>query len=173
MRKVILFIANSLDGYIARRDGSIDWLYTDQDYGYGSFFASIDTVIMGRSTYEQSLSFGEYPYPGTRAYIFSRTQTGAGDNEALFVAGAPELLVKALKNQSGKNIWLVGGGELVHAFLQQDLIDEFIISTHPLLLGDGIPLFPPAFDTLHLKLTNMTSFDTGLVQLSYIRQACT
>jgi len=86
MRKLILFIATSLDGYIAGPNGEIDWLFTDQEYGYSEFYATIDTVVMGRKTYDLSLSFGEYPYPGTQAFVFSRTRDGERDDHATFIS---------------------------------------------------------------------------------------
>jgi dihydrofolate reductase len=170
MRKVILFIACSLDSYIAGPDGRIDWLFSDQDYGYREFFLCVDTVVMGRKTYEQSLSFGEYPYAGKEAYVFSRTRSGQQDEHAQFISSGPGELIAGLRSRPGKNIWLVGGSELIKDFVQKDLIDEYVISIHPIILGSGIPLFLAPLSTQKLIFRDSTTFDTGLVQLVYSRK---
>lgn len=170
MRKVVLFIATSLDGLIARPDGGIDWLFRDADYGYTPFFESINTVVMGRKTYELSLSFGPpYVYQGKNSYVFSRTKAGTKDENAEFIAGSPKDFIHSLRIQPGKDIWLVGGAELVRDFLVDDLIDDFIISIHPIVLGAGIPLFPADVRELSLTLKNSIAFESGLVQLHYDR----
>lgn len=169
MRKVILFIASSLDGYIAKASGEVDWLFTDQDYGYADFLAGVDTILMGRRTYEQVLSFGEFPYKGTQCFVFSRTRGGERDEYVTFISGNIESFVRGLKNGTGKNIWLVGGSEVIQSFMSHDLIDEFIISVHPIVLGDGIPLFRAPLPTRKLSFQKSRAFDTGLVQLTYVR----
>lgn len=168
MRKVVLFIACSLDGYIARTSGEVDWLFTDQDYGYNEFLKRIDTVIMGRLTYEQVLTFGEYPYKDAEGWVFSRSRNGGErDEHVQFTSNNPTQLITQLKQQPGKDIWLVGGAELIQSFLQQNLIDEFIISILPIILGDGIPLFRAPLPTLNLNFQQAETFDTGLIQLTY------
>jgi len=168
MRKVILFIATSLDGFIAGKSGEIDWLFTDQDYGYTDFLKTIDVVIMGRKTYEQVLTFGEYPYSGMEGYVFSRSLAGSKDENVRFVSGDVGELVASLKSKPGKDIWLVGGSEVIQPFLEQDLIDQFVISIHPILLGKGIPLFREPFPVKKLRLKDCKTFDTGLVQITYM-----
>lgn len=172
MRKVKLFIATSLDGYIARADGDIDWLFTDADYNYSAFYDSVDTVVMGRKTYDLALSFGEYPYTGKAAFVFSRTRSGA-DDHATFVSGAPAALVERLRAAPGRDIWLVGGGELTRDFAEADLIDELVISIHPRLIGRGIPLFPAwrRDGDVALEMVESQSFPSGLVQIRYQRAA--
>lgn len=171
MRKVILFIASSVDGYIAGPKGEIDWLFSDQDYGYAEFFSGVDTVVMGRLTYEVSLSFGEYPYPGRQGFVFSRTKAGTRDENISFVGEDPGPFVKKLKKGAGKNIWLVGGAEIIQSCMIHDVIDELVISIHPIILGDGIPLFRGPFPQTGLILQNCRTFDTGLVQLTYSRRS--
>jgi dihydrofolate reductase len=170
VRKLILFIAASLDGYIAGPNGEIDWLLHDHDYGYTAFYAGIDTVIMGRKTYELALRFGEYPYPGTSAYVFSRAPR-APDAHARFVGGDVAGFVGELKSEPGRDIWLVGGGEIVRECLGADLIDEFVVSIHPLVLGAGVPLFPPGVPRRALRLAGVARYPSGLVQLTYARGA--
>lgn len=168
MRNICLFIASSLDGYIARTSGAIDWLFTDQDYGYSEFFAQIDTVIMGRKTYEQVLSFGEYPYVGKKSFVFSKTLQGKSHRYVEFVGSNLIDFINTLRQSEGQDIWLVGGSEIVHFFMQNGFIDELILSIHPIVLGSGIPLFArdPNIETL-LELKNVRTFDSGLVQVIY------
>ena len=166
MPKVILFIATSLDGYIAGPAGEIDWLFHDADYGYTPFFESVEVLVMGRKTYELALSFGEWPYGDKPAYVFTR-QAPPDDPRVSFVAGDAVGLIAGLRARAAKNIWLVGGEALVATFLQAGLIDEFVISVHPLLLGAGIPLFAPGAPKLELRLAGVTPFASGLVQLRY------
>lgn len=168
MRQLVLYIATSLDGYIARPSGAVDWLFTDQDYGYTAFFASIDTVLMGRKTYEQVLSFGAYPYQGTRGFICSRTARRP-DAHVTFVSDELASFVAELKRAPGQRIWLVGGSEIVAECVRHDLVDECIISVHPIILGTGLPLFAPGLPERPLRLMQVERFDSGLVQMSYAR----
>lgn len=169
MRRIILFIASSLDGYIASPDGSFNWLFTDQDYGYTPFIAEVDTLLVGRRTWDQLLSFSEYPYGDREVFVFSRSRAEERDEHGTFVAGDIPEFVRDLRERPGKDIWLVGGAEIVHEFLKHDLIDEHIVSVHPILLGGGIPLYPPPFPTRRLALRKVESFDTGLVQMTFDR----
>jgi dihydrofolate reductase len=168
MRKLVLYIATSLDGYIARPSGAFDWLFSDQDYGYTGFFAGVDTVLMGRKTYEQALGFGEYPYKGTSGFVFSRTPR-ASDANVTFVSGDLASLVSELKHGPGKDIWLVGGAQIVAECVRHDLIDDFRLFVHPLILGEGIPLFAPGLPERPLQFVRSQSFDSGLVEVSYKR----
>ena len=169
MRSIKLYIATSLDGYIARRSGEIDWLFDDQDYGYSDFLATIDTMIMGRKTYEQVLTFGEYPYPDKKNYVVSNQLQGKPAPYAEFVeADQLKPLVEELRRSDGKDIWLVGGAQVIRFFMQHRFVDELILSIHPIVLGDGIPLFlnDPQIETL-FQLKAVKPFNSGLVQLSY------
>jgi dihydrofolate reductase len=168
MRKVKLFIAISLDGYIARADGGIDWLFTDADYGYTAFYDAVDTVVMGRKTYDLAMGFDEYPYPGKAGYVFSRSRS-AGDGRVTFVKDSPRSFVDNLRKLPGRDIWLVGGGELTRDFLAADLVDDMVISIHPILIGNGVPLFFPREGDLRLELVGSQSFPSGLVQIRYLR----
>ncbi|PZM83866.1 MAG: dihydrofolate reductase [Candidatus Margulisiibacteriota bacterium] len=166
--KVILYIASSLDGYIARENGDVDWLYTDQDYGYLEFIDSIDIVIMGRVTYEQVLGFGEFPYKQKRCFVFSPDAPGKRDNVE-FVNERVEDFITRIKPESHLNIWLIGGSNLLNQFVQYNLIDEYIVSVHPILLGNGIPLFEKRHKEIPLQFTKCISYSSGLAQLYYTR----
>ncbi|MBW4582165.1 MAG: dihydrofolate reductase family protein [Tildeniella nuda ZEHNDER 1965/U140] len=167
MRRIILFIAASLDGYIARPSGEVDWLFTDQDYGYTDFLANVDTVLMGRKTYEQVLSFGEFPYQEKQSYVFSNNPDFDASPHAKTVRSDVKAFVEELRATGGKNIWLVGGAALIHPFLEHALLDELVLSVHPILLGSGIPLFHEAAITTPLQFISSQSYDSGLVQLRY------
>lgn len=168
---VILYSATSIDGYIARTDGSIDWLETverqDEDYGYSEFLNSVDILLMGRKTFDQVLKFGEWPYAGKQTIVFSRQSQNKDRSEVKFFSGTPETLSQQIDKHS--TVWLVGGGELNNAFLAADAIDEIILSIIPVCLGDGIPLFQTTSFTPKFKMIKCRSFDTGVVQIHYKR----
>jgi dihydrofolate reductase len=167
MRRVILFIAASLDGYIARPSGEIDWLFTDQDYGYTEFLASVDTVLIGRKTYEQVLTFGEFPYQEKQSYVFSRDPGFDASPHAETIRTDIKAFVDTLRRSDGKDTWLVGGAALIHPFLEHELLDELILSVHPILLGSGIPLFSETALTTPLQCLASQCYDSGLVQMKY------
>ena len=165
---VILFIAASLDGYIAGPDDDLSWLFTDADYGFSSFYGGIDTLIVGRGTYEVIRTFGEWPYRGKRTIVVSRTtnlKVDTPDTE-LYCGELPELIAR-LSDEERHKVWLVGGGELVRSFLEKGLLDEISVSMHPILLGTGVPLFPGGFRRTLLLLKDTKVFEGGLVQLNY------
>lgn len=171
-RKVILYIAVSLDNYIARDNGDVDWLVGDGsapnvDSGYEEFYKNIDTVIMGKSTYDQVLSFGEYPYKDAKGYVYTRSKIESNEYVE-FTCEDPKKLINRLKNQDGRDIWIVGGAEMVDIFLKDNLIDEFIIATIPTILGKGIPLFKAGNKEIKLKLVESKIFD-GIVQNHYLK----
>lgn len=169
--KVILYIAVSLDGYIAREDGSVDWLDTvevEGDGGYSAFYDSIDTVIMGNKTYEHTkILAAEYPYPGKRSYVYSRTAQAA-DEHVQYVNGDPAVWMQQVREEAGSNIWLVGGAELLDAFMKVDLVDEFIVAYIPVILGSGIPLFKPGNAEVKLQLKEVKQYGQ-MAQLHYVR----
>ncbi len=169
MRKIILFIATSLDGFIARKDGSIDWLFSDQDYGYSEFIKTIDTTLTGNATYKQVLTFGEFPYKGTTNYIFSRSPQPPDGNPVTFISSDVAQFARDLKHQSGKHIWLVGGGQINTVMLNAGLIDEMVVSIHPIILGSGLPLFAGQPKEAKFRVTAQKTFKTGLVQMTYTR----
>ena len=165
---VTLFIAASLDGYIAGPDDDLSWLFTDADYGFSSFYADVDTLIMGRGTYDVVKTFGEWTYSAKRTIVVSRSGDVKIDTPTteLFSADLPGL-IEHLQETKADNVWLVGGGELVRSFLEQGLLDQITVSMHPILLGTGVPLFPGGFRRTMLLLKDTTVFEGGLVQLNY------
>lgn len=168
MRKIRLFIASSLDGYIARTTGEVDWLFTDQDYGYTEFFNQVDTLIMGNKTYQQVLSFGDYPYTNKEVFVLSKTLQGVTEYQAKFVNFEWENFIEKLRQSSGGDIWLVGGTQTIYFFLQHGWIDELILSIHPIILGNGLPLiFKDAHLQTQLTLQDVKNFDSGLLQVTY------
>ena len=170
-RKVKVYIAVSLDGYIAHSDGNIDWLDSvarpDEDYGYAAFIETIDTVIMGRKTYEKVLSFGgDFPHAGRDCYVLSRTERPS-EGQIHFYSGSPDNLLDQIRSRRGKDIFIDGGSEAIDLFREKGLIDSYTVSIIPILLGEGIPLFKESKAELPLKLVEATTFDSGLVQLTY------
>lgn len=168
MRKVKLFIATSLDGYIARENGEIDWLYTDQDYGYHDFLATVDTILMGGRTYRQVLSFGEeWPYLDKQSIIFTKDVSQQSNEEITYVHHDVAAHVERLKQDKGKDIWLVGGAEINTLLLREGLIDEMWIFKMPVILGSGIPLFYKTPKESWFEIHDIEEFDTGLVKMIY------
>ncbi len=170
-RKVILFIAMSLDGFIAKPDGDISFLseveQEGEDYGYSTFIKSVDTIILGRKTYDKIRSMSvELPYGNRKVFVLTRNKQPATDNITFYSGSLPNLIFK-LKSQTGKHIYCDGGAETIHQLLQDDLIEEMIISILPVLLGDGIRLFGATFPEKKLRLVKSKAFEKGLVQLHY------
>jgi dihydrofolate reductase len=170
MRKVVLGLGISLDGYIARRDGSVDFLFMPKDYSMAEFFASVDTAFMGRKTYDMAKKLGGGSFgPKTAAYVFSHTQPPGDRDGVTFTDRSPAAVVGQIRKRKGKDIWLMGGGELVRDFLKADLVDELYIGIVPVLLGEGIPLFPSGFPQREFALTENKTFSRGLIALKYKR----
>ena len=143
-RNLILFIAVSLDGYIATKEDSLDWLFSvegEGDNGYSDFYETVDTVIMGKKTYDWVMdNIDEFPYQNKACYVFTRSDVK--DTEHVqFVRDDVVHFTDQLKEQEGRNIWIVGGGELLSSFMEEQLIDEMILTIAPVIIGGGIPLF--------------------------------
>ena len=170
MRKIKLFIASSLDGYIATEDGSIDWLYTDSDYGYTQFYNSVDTILMGRKTYDKIIELAaEYPHKDKKNYVFNQKKSAGKrkekekDHNVEIIADIIDFVKIQLLQSQGKDIWLIGGADIISIFLNAGMLDE-ILSIHPIVLGKGIPLFRKQ---MNLKLVKSIPYESGLVQLHY------
>lgn len=171
MTDVVLYIATSLDGFIATPEGGIDWLSQietpEEDYGYGAFYAEVDVLVIGRRTYDQVLTFGDWPYPGKPAYIVTHRPFISDLPEIRATTQSPINLVNILQQQGYGRVWLVGGAALVAAFRAEGLIGEYILSVIPVLLGDGIPLFAGPGPAASVGLQAAQTFANGVVQLTY------
>ena len=171
-RRVIVHIATSADGYIARSDGDLEWLTSrpapEGFYGMNAFMKSIDTKVLGRKTYEVSLRMGARFDGRNRSIVFSRQSPPADAPPGVEFANEPiAAFVDRLREEPGKDIWLMGGGEIIASFLDEDAIDEFVISVVPVFIGDGIPLIAPRHRHVHLDLDSVERFEDGLVQMRY------
>lgn len=169
-RKVVLYIASSLDGFIATKDHDLNWLLSiegEGDNGYSKFYDTVDTILLGRVTYDWIMEHeqGDFPYKGKECYVFSRTRRD--NNEFVtFVCEDIVPFVKKLREKGGKRIWLVGGGELNNIFIKEELIDEMIVTIAPALLSDGIPLFKCNNNQTQLRLKDITRYNQ-FVELYY------
>ncbi|NHE57628.1 dihydrofolate reductase family protein [Cyclobacterium plantarum] len=176
MRKISLFIASSLDGYIAKPNNDLNFLKLvekeGEDYGYAKFTDTIDTLIIGRKTYDyvlKEIGSSHYDNGQRDVYVVTRTQRPQV-GRTTFYTGSLNDLVKQLKSENGKNIYCDGGAEIINELLKNDLVDEFIISIVPILLGNGTSLFKDGRPELLLEFVTAKTFDTGLIQLHYKRK---
>ena len=174
-RKVTYSVGVSLDGYIAAVDGSFEWLNRatakakGEDFGMTKFFKSLDTVLMGRKTYEVAVKMGvkSSVYPGIKNYVFSRTLPPGERNGIEFVSGSVGKFIAKLKKERGKDIWLCGGGELARQALLENAIDEITLGLVPILVGDGLPAFPAGFNETDLELIEIKEYKAGVLGLTY------
>lgn len=174
MRKLILYIAASIDGYIARENGDLNWLESlpnpdNTDYNYYQMLNSVDTTFMGNSTYKWLTSRNIFdPYPGKKNYVFGNSDQPKSEFVE-FIKEDPVKFYKKIFNENGKNIWLVGGGKLNSVFLKENLIDEIILSIAPVVIGNGIKLFKEINSNflLQFQLEKSETFKSGFVQITY------
>lgn len=176
MRKLSLFIAMSLDGYIAKPNDDLSFLKLvekeGEDYGYAEFTSNIDTIIIGRKTYDyvvREIGSTHYESGDRDVYVLTR-QSKPTSGRTHFYSGKPGDLIAELRSRPGKNIYCDGGAEVITEFLKLKLVDELTISIIPILLGAGTRLFKEGIPEQHLELLGSKSFDTGLVQLYYRRK---
>jgi len=170
MRKIKYHIATTLDGFIAREDGSFDFFVMEGDHAtdYLTSLATYDTVIMGRRTYDVGLKVGVTdPYPNMATYVFSRSLEESPNPRVKVVANDVETTVQRLKEQPGTDIYFCGGGDLATTLFAAGLIDEVLIKLNPVLLGSGIPLAPRLRDATHLDLLSTKVYRNGVVLLHY------
>lgn len=167
--KISIYIASSIDGYIARKDGSIDWLESghvgDEDYGFKKFFDSIDALVLGKNTYETVCSFDEWPYSGKRVIVLSSTLNEVRKEAELYRGQLVEL-ASILHSQGIKHVW-IDGGITVSKFLEAGLVDQITLSIIPIILGSGIPLFNSVNREQSFRLVSSKPFPSGLMQLQY------
>ncbi|GAB4403062.1 MAG: dihydrofolate reductase family protein [Bacteroidia bacterium] len=166
MRNIILNLAISLDGYIEGPAGEFDWCFTDQDYGMGDFLAGVDTVVFGRKSYELMLRMDGSFAADKRRIVCSHTLDAVAPGWELLPGDAAASLPQ-IKAAPGRDIWLFGGAELAQALLSAGLVDEMLLSVHPLLLGGGKRLFDAAPTRIPLRLVAQDSYASGLLQVRY------
>ncbi len=176
MRKLIIYIATSLDGYIAKPNDDLSFLKLvekeGEDYGYAEFTATIDTIILGRKTYDwvlREIGSSHYDNGERDVYVITRTEKPSV-GKTTFYTGDLTDLVQQLKSQNGKNIYCDGGAEIINELLKKDLIDEMIISVIPVLLGNGTRLFKDNRPEQQLELLSTKTFETGLIQMHFKRK---
>ncbi len=172
MRKITFGGANSLDNYFARTDDSVDWLMWTSEVAaiMESYWKTIDTILMGRKTYEVGLRLSkgkQNPHPGAKTYVFSRTLPKSSDKSVEIVNDDAVSFVRHLKSQPGKDICLMGGGDFARTLFEAKLIDELGFNVHPVLLGSGIPLFHKMKEQINLELIECKPLKNGCVVLSY------
>lgn len=169
-RKLVLFIATSLDGYIATQDESLEWLFAvegEGDNGYSAFYETVEAILMGKKTYDWIMKHETetFPYQNKKCYVFTRSPI-EDTEDVKFVNEDITSFTNKLKSEQGKNIWIVGGGELLHSFLKETLVDELILTIAPTVIGKGIPLFKEGNYQLELSLKGTRTFNQ-FVELHY------
>lgn len=172
MREIIYGVGTSLDGYIARLDGQVDFLHLrPSNHSMGPFFKTIDAGLMGRKTYEAGVRMngGKFESYGLRCYVFSRTLPEGERGGAVFVREEPKRFVEELRKKKGKDIWLMGGGELTREFLKEDLVDGLYLGIVPVLIGEGIPTFAAGFPQREFTLAENKTYSAGVIALKYER----
>ena len=171
-RRIIVNIATSADGYIARPDGDLDWLTRRRPpkgfYGLPKFSRTIDAKILGRKTFDLSVKMGATFSADDMHYVFSRRSVPKSVPVGVqFVAESISTFAQRLRKQTGKNIWMMGGSEIIGCFLDENAIDEFIITVVPTFIGEGIPLISPRYREVPLRLRSLQRFPDGVVQVQY------
>lgn len=169
-RKLVLYIATSLDGYIATKDESLEWLFNvevEEDNGYSEFYESVGTVLKGKKTYDWVLKHatGGFPYKNKECYVFTRSPI-ENTEDVKFINDDIVSFTNKLKNQEGKDIWIVGGGELLQSFIKEKLVDELILTIAPTIIGKGIPLFKEGDFQLDLLMKGTKNYNQ-FVELHY------
>ena len=173
MRRIKLYIATSLNGKIAKNDGSVDWLESiprpeDSDYGYTDFYNSIDTTIQGYNTYKQIIDWGiDFPYKGKKNYVLTKKQDIKNTGFVEFINEDPVGFIKKLKEEKGGDIWLIGGGKANTLVLNAGLLDEIQVFIMPIVLSGGIDLFDAFPNETQLKLFETVTFESGVIGLKY------
>lgn len=169
MARIVYYVAASLDGFIADSAGGVGWLPAGDtdDYRYADFYAGVEALVMGRRTYDQALSFGEWPYPGKPAYVLTHSPPASGPPEVRFVGGSAAEFAQRIAGWHSGTVWLVGGADLADQFRQSGLIDEYRVFVIPIVLGQGVPLFGGQGSPTLLDLESAQFHADGVVQLRY------
>ena len=166
MRKIILNVAVTLDGFIEGPNGEYDWCFTDSDYGLNEFLANTDAIFFGRKSYELWAASFSHMWTDKKHYVFSTSPKSLQTN-AVLISGDIETKVLDLKNEEGKDIWLFGGASLTTSLINAGMVDEFLLAIHPLILGEGKALFNGIDKRNWLKLAESKTYENGLVQNRY------
>lgn len=170
-KKLIYYVAQSVDGYIADKNGSVDWLNSfeesSKDYGYQSFYDGIDSLVMGSQTYQFILDYGKWIYPKNPCWVFSKRQLDKIDPLVQFSSDPPLQVLQQIRKKGYSNTWLVGGAQLANSFFEINAITDYIIHVMPVVLGEGIPLLSAPATRSDLELTEKNTFPSGAVQLIY------
>ena len=168
MRKIRYGVAMSLDGYIAGPNGEADWIVIDPDVNFAEIWAQFDTLLMGRRTYEAAIvRLGKTSFQGMKTFVVSRTLKQADHPEVTILSELNRDWMETLRAQNGKDIWLMGGGELFRSLLQMDAVDTVEVHIIPVLLGGGVPLLPPSAQQTKLTLSSHKIYRSGLISLIY------
>jgi dihydrofolate reductase len=173
-RKVILFSAMSLDGFIAKSNGDIKWLFDiadmeKNDHGFGDFIKTVDTTIIGRKTFDHIISEFDTVYPGKKNYVFSKTQRKPSNNVE-FISSDIVAFINELKRKQGGNIWIVGGGDINSILLENNLIDILQLQIFPILLNHGVPLSSCNLNEIRFKFIKNQIYPTGVVDMIYEKE---
>ncbi|WP_102346126.1 dihydrofolate reductase family protein [Bacillus sp. Marseille-P3661] len=177
-RRILLDLAVTLDGFLEGKNGEVDWCIMDSEMGFNNFLNQIDTILYGRKSYELWGQYTPEKHSDTEKemweiiqskekYVFSRTQKGTDNKAAVYINDKIHEEVNKLKSKPGKDIWLYGGAGLITTFVNLGLVDEFRLSIHPVILGEGRPLFVDIKKKLNLRLVDSRTFSSGVVQLIY------
>lgn len=171
MTHVVYYLAMTLDGYIATPDGNVDWLdhlpASEDGYGYGTLYASVDALVMGRGTYEFIQKTGSWPYPGKPTWVLSRRSLSPMSPDVTVTQETVHQVMAEMQRSGHQRVWLVGGGKLARSFLDAGLLSEFYLTITPDLLGAGIPFLSPGQAATQLELLSVREYDTGALQLRY------
>jgi dihydrofolate reductase len=169
--KVTYYVASSLDGYIAKKDGDVSWLeklnISMEDAGYDEFYSTVDALVMGRKTFEMIVGFGQWPYGDKPVWVCSSNKITPIDGSNLQAGGTPEEAYKAANEMNIKHLWLVGGGSLASSFLEHNLLTNISLSLMPIILGSGIQLFGDLASPIKIKKESQKPHGSGMVQLEY------
>lgn len=167
-KKIVLYIACSLDGFIAGKDHDLSWLFMDQSYGFEEFEKEFSTAIMGRKTYDFSKQYSNPPFKGKRNFVItSQRNLYAESNNELIFCSLDDIMNFVKNDEPDEGIFLVGGVKLIADFLNLNLLDEIVVAFHPVILGEGIPLFHGIKNKVKLEYNGCEEYSTGLIKLKY------
>lgn len=168
MGKIIYNVATTLDGFIAGRDHDVSWCFTDADYGFSAFLESVEVILMGRTSYDVMKSLGPVPFSDKKIIVFTRTPPAESpDPMVTFTAESPEIVAARIKTDTERNIWLFGGAKIATILLNAGLVNEMVLSVHPIIAGAGVPLFSSDAVPSAFKFVRADTYPSGLVQMVY------